>query len=107
MKHIFGFLSVVIDQASHRQFDSARSLFLVASSSRGPSCCRLPRCSRFLLLLGLFEVVELLLVTLEFNLQLGCPMQELIRCAMDLALNVELVALNLQYRVLTLSSLSQ
>jgi len=57
--------------------------------------------------LSLFEAIKLLLVALEFFLELGRPTQELVRRTVNLAFHIVLVALDLQYRVLTLSRLRQ
>lgn len=85
---------------------SARPL-LFAATNRSRGSRRLPTCRQFLLLLSLFEVGQLLLVPLEFNLELGCPMQELIRRTVNLSFHIELVALDLQNRGITLASLRQ
>ena len=86
------------------------TIFLLVSATgrRRPRPLRLlllPSRRSFLLLLRLFEVNQLFLVRLEFCLQLGRPVEQLRRHAMDLALHVELVALDLQYRVLSFTCL--
>ena len=69
------------------------------------SCCRSR--SHILLPLRLFNEDELFLVPLEVGFELGRSMKKFSRHAMNLALHIELVALDLQYRVLTLTSLIQ